>query len=127
MPFGRVIIRFLLVLSLAYAPLLCLRFCQVAHAARMDAPHVDDAYLLSLNHTVGLMSHQPAKDSLHQPPLQEIMQMLVAMTDLVPASCAIFALLVILAMMAAPGARHTDYIEDIPSPPPKRSLQPAFN
>jgi hypothetical protein len=120
MPFGRFVVRFLLVLSLAYAPLLCLRFCQIAHAARMDTLRVDDAYLLSLNHTIGLTSHQPSNDSPHQPPLEEIMHMLVAMTDLVPASHAIFALFVLVALMIAAGAQHVSHIDDIPSPPPKR-------
>lgn len=122
---GREIVRFLIALSLIYAPLLCLRFCQAVHAVRFhgNVSEIDSAARLALSHTGHFASPAPAAQDEHHPPLNEITQMLTAMTDVLPLFVVFIALMHMGGAIVMQMALRSKIPADIPTPPPKLASQ----
>jgi fucose 4-O-acetylase-like acetyltransferase len=115
---ARLAICLLLALSFALAPLLCLRYCQAIHAARMMAMQMGAATLTHAGqHTV-----PPPATREHHPPLNELAQMLAAMMSVLPTVAALFIGLTLTRAIAQRSLSALDAALPIILPPPRTGV-----
>lgn len=116
---GRLVICLLLALSFMLAPLLCLRFCEAVHAARMQdmAANMAEMHM----HAGHGDMHAGASDE-HRPPLNELSQMLAAMMNVLPAIATLFIFMVRDRSLTVHSATRFDALLKILLPPPRLSV-----
>ena len=103
-----------------FAPLLCVRFCQLHAAALLALPTSMTRVAMTMHHAAGHQHDAPADVAhTHHVPLDELKQMVTAVTEFVvaPASFATLMLVVLLASLCIAMPRRL--APRVPTPPPK--------
>ncbi len=106
MPFSSKVTQWLAVALIALAPLACIAYCRITHEVTHRAAHHATA--------------QNAGDA----PLNDMQQMVQAVTDAIPSQMAWFALLIVLTLRIALQFALRQEMRQPPKPPPRPVVFP---
>ena len=116
---ARTAARWIVLLVLTFAPLVCLRFCQLSHMLAQHT-HGDPALISAAScasqNLSGNANELPAEGGL----MREIQRMLAGLTEFVPAIASITMLLILRRHAPVARPRQLAHVGDIPTPPPRR-------
>lgn len=108
----------LLAAAIFMAPLLCLRFCQL----REDVAHTASPASMAHAHAHAVPGHaQHTDDGEHHAPLNDLKQMMLAVTEFVPVAVLAFVIAVTASRAIPIAHRLRKMTLDVLTPPPRFS------
>ena len=116
------ILRHVLVVLLIYAPLICLRYCEL-RAELAGHPHLTPGERMALRHEAGLATPAPdQRNSGEHAPLNELATMVAAATEYVIPALLLALALLIWRMRQPPFVDAGRALPDALTPPPRTCL-----
>lgn len=113
-------LRYVLVMLLIYAPLICLRYCEL-RAELAGRPHLTPGERMVLRHITGLATPQPDRpEHGGHAPLNELATMLAAATEYVIPTVLLALAALVWRLWQTPLMNTRRMLSDTTTPPPRQ-------